>query len=89
MWLPGYDKCGQEGDRPPGTGGALHAVEALAFHGDIMKKSIEKAGFPGLGGARGRELHESTQETDWYFQPRRSLEQINSSESHMLLASVN
>lgn len=32
-----------------GDVGALHTVEALAFHGDIMKKSIEKADFPVLG----------------------------------------
>lgn len=29
---------------------ALHTVKALAFHSDIMKKSIEKAGFPVLWG---------------------------------------
>lgn len=28
--------------------GALYVVKALAFHSDIMKKSIEKAGFPVL-----------------------------------------
>lgn len=31
---------------------ALHTVKALAFHSDIMKKSIEKAGFPVLGDLR-------------------------------------
>lgn len=29
----------------PGDSKALCTVKALAFHGDIMKKSIEKAGF--------------------------------------------
>ena len=32
--------------------GAFHTLKALAFHSDIMKKSIEKAGFPVLGDSR-------------------------------------
>lgn len=49
MWLREDGKFGQGGGRSSGAAGALRTVEALAFHGDIMKKSMEKAGFPVLG----------------------------------------
>lgn len=43
------DKCGQGANAPRGRR-TLRTVETLAFHGDIMRKSVGKAGSPGQRG---------------------------------------
>lgn len=66
-----------KGQTLPGDDEPLPTLKVLALHGDIMRKSIGKAGFSGRWGwgwgwgeAGGRRLHESPPETGWYFQVR-------------------